>query len=206
MQERAYGCIPSVIDGTEYIVEVDDKIELPDEFSWRENLPPVRNQGSTQTCVCQSLTCVLDVLTNELNDTPNVCNNFSIDELYAQRSNKNREGMTFKDALHYLRHHGLNNQKILSYSKINDVNALKYALVAFGPCVSGLPVYSASRINFWENRGSFCGGHAITIVGYDKAGFIIRNSWGEEWADRGYVHINYEDFAKCAFESWTVTF
>lgn len=36
------------------------------------------------------------------------------------------------------------------------------------------------------------GGHAVTIVGYDDRGFLIKNSWGESWADGGYATILYD--------------
>lgn len=37
------------------------------------------------------------------------------------------------------------------------------------------------------------GGHAVLIVGYDdtKKVFIVRNSWGESWGDKGYFYIPY---------------
>lgn len=46
------GCIESKLDGTEHIFTVDDKIEIPREFSWKDTMPPVRNQGLSTTCVC----------------------------------------------------------------------------------------------------------------------------------------------------------
>lgn len=36
------------------------------------------------------------------------------------------------------------------------------------------------------------GGHAVTIVGYDERGFIIKNSWGTEWGDGGYARIAFD--------------
>lgn len=36
------------------------------------------------------------------------------------------------------------------------------------------------------------GGHAVTIVGYNDHGFIIKNSWGVDWADKGYAIVNYD--------------
>lgn len=36
------------------------------------------------------------------------------------------------------------------------------------------------------------GGHAVTIVGYDEDGFIIKNSWGENWGDKGYGWISFD--------------
>ena len=200
------GCTPSVMDGTEHVLTIDDKIELPDEFSWQDAMPPVRNQGMSSTCVCQSLTGILDFYHNEKAGTPNVCNNFSIDELYSIRADKNANGMTFKEALHYLRHHGLNGEKILSYSKVNSMAVAKYAIMMFGPIVGGFPVYSGSNPEFWRKRGFFQGGHAVTLVGYTKTGFIIRNSWGTGWGTRGHVILPYEEFESCCFEAWTITY
>ena len=38
------------------------------------------------------------------------------------------------------------------------------------------------------------GGHAVAAVGYDDAAqcFIIRNSWGAGWGDRGYCYMPYQ--------------
>lgn len=40
--------------------------------------------------------------------------------------------------------------------------------------------------------GLFNGGHAVTIVGYNDEGFIIKNSWGRSWGDHGYAVISYD--------------
>jgi len=41
------------------------------------------------------------------------------------------------------------------------------------------------------------GGHALLAVGFDddKQVFIVRNSWGEEFGDKGYCYIPYEFFS-----------
>lgn len=199
------GFVQSTMDGTEHVVNVDEKIALPVEFSWKGVMPPVRNQGSSYTCVCQSLTCVLDFIRNSKNQTDGKCNNFSINELFDSRADKKAPGMTFKEALHYLRHHGLGGEKINAYAKVNSSLMAKYALVMFGPIVAGFPVYSANQYaKFWLSGGQFEGGHAITIVGYTEEGFIIRNSWGTSWANGGYIVMPYEDFDKYCYEAWTV--
>jgi C1A family cysteine protease len=40
------------------------------------------------------------------------------------------------------------------------------------------------------------GGHAVVCVGYDdaKQAFIVRNSWGTGWGDKGYFYMPYEFF------------
>jgi Papain family cysteine protease len=40
------------------------------------------------------------------------------------------------------------------------------------------------------------GGHAVVLVGYDATGWIVRNSHGEAWGDRGYATMPY------GYEGW----
>ena len=47
-------------------------------------------------------------------------------------------------------------------------------------------------------------GHAMTIVGYDDnkygGAFRVLNSWGTEWADKGFVWMRYKDYVQwCAY-------
>lgn len=46
------------------------------------------------------------------------------------------------------------------------------------------------------------GGHAMTVVGYNAEGFIVRNSWGAGWNDDGHCVWPYADFGK-HWEIWT---
>ena len=45
-------------------------------------------------------------------------------------------------------------------------------------------------------------GHAIAIVGYNEEGFIIQNSWGGKWGNRGFALLPYEDFLIHATDVW----
>ena len=42
------------------------------------------------------------------------------------------------------------------------------------------------------------GGHAVSLVGYTKKHFIVRNSWGDDWGDAGFGYASNE-YAKIAF-------
>lgn len=42
------------------------------------------------------------------------------------------------------------------------------------------------------------GGHAVSLVGYTKDYFIVRNSWGTSWGDNGFAYASYE-YTKAAF-------
>ena len=49
------------------------------------------------------------------------------------------------------------------------------------------------------------GGHAVCIVGYTPEHFIVRNSWGEDWGDRGFGYAT-NDYIEAAFtEAYGVT-
>lgn len=52
------------------------------------------------------------------------------------------------------------------------------------------------------------GAHAFALVGYDSEGFLVVNSWGEEWGgfgDRpGVAHWRYEDWADSIIDAWVL--
>ena len=114
--------------------------------------------------------------------------------------------MTCKGAFKYLIDNGVDYKdghiKLSKYYKVNSGPALKHAIVANGPCIGVLPVYN-DYMEFWKNTGDFLGYHAISIVGYDENGFIIRNSWGSGYGKKGYTYIKNEDLNKFA-EIWTL--
>jgi len=46
------------------------------------------------------------------------------------------------------------------------------------------------------------GGHAFAIVGYDREGFLVLNSWGRGWGDAGLAVLGYEDWLDHAMDCW----
>ena len=72
-----------------------------------------------------------------------------------------------------------------------------------GPCVASIKLKTKNRINeFWEGENHL-GNHAIAIVGYNKDGFIIRNSWGKSYGNNGYYILPYNKFHN-VIECWTI--
>jgi C1A family cysteine protease len=43
-------------------------------------------------------------------------------------------------------------------------------------------------------------GHAVTIVGYTPERFIVRNSWGTNWGDKGFAYASL-GYAQEAFRA-----
>lgn len=89
--------------------------------------------------------------------------------------------------------------KIDKYYKLTSLSQVKDALVKGFTVAFGISLYES----FWKHKKGLIpvpgsdenqeGGHAMLIVGYDdtKKHFIIRNSWGSRWGDRGYCYIPY---------------
>lgn len=46
------------------------------------------------------------------------------------------------------------------------------------------------------------GGHAIALVGYNEDGFILQNSWGNNWGLNGFALLTYDDFAAHVTDLW----
>jgi cathepsin B len=77
---------------------------------------------------------------------------------------------------------------------------IRNELYVWGPVASAFKVYpdfytfdAKNEIYEWNGEGEQVGGHAIEIVGWgidnDKPYWIIENSWGEEWGDKGFFKM-----------------
>jgi len=84
----------------------------------------------------------------------------------------------------------------------NDVTSMKSALAQGYPFVVGIVVYQSFESNEVAQTGLVpmptetdqeLGGHAVVCVGYDdnRRLWIMRNSWGTEWGDKGYFYLPY---------------
>lgn len=93
----------------------------------------------------------------------------------------------------------------LQYRRIpdNDLNLMKACLASGFPFVFGFAVYESFEslgvartgvVPLPKIQESMLGGHAVLAVGYDdsKEQFIIRNSWGDKWGDKGYFYLPYQ--------------
>jgi C1A family cysteine protease len=104
--------------------------------------------------------------------------------------------------------------RILHYGSVSaTVSAIKDALVNYGPLVTTFSVYadffSYHGGIYTYTTGTYQGGHAVLIVGYDDVNqcFIVKNSWGTGWGEAGYFRIAYNQMSSPTyFGSGTLTY
>ncbi len=54
----------------------------------------------------------------------------------------------------------------------------------------------------WDESAEILGGHAFALVGYNRHGFILQNSWGESWGNLGFAILGYEDWLENGRDAW----
>ena len=189
------GFIASGYDPRDVEIQAES-MKLPSSYTYDPFIHKVKDQGRTSKCVPYSISYALELM-NECNDKKV---KVDIDKIYDMRSNEG-EGMMIRDALSILKHNECGCDKISLYGKLTNEKAIKYSLVANGPCIMALPVHSSDRC-FWRGREDM-GGHAICCIGYNDYGFILLNTWGAAWGDFGQVTLPYDEI-NTIIECWGI--
>ena len=112
---------------------------------------------------------------------------------------------------------GLNHQAA-SYARVQQtLGQMKGCLADGYPFVFGFTVYDrfesdavakTGKVPLPSHGENVLGGHAVMAVGYDdsKQTFIVKNSWGTGWGDKGYFYMPYSYLtdADLSTDFWTV--
>jgi predicted chitinase len=54
----------------------------------------------------------------------------------------------------------------------------------------------------YDGKPSRSGGHAFALVGFNRTGFVMQNSWGDDWGAGGFAVISYADWMAHAMDVW----
>ena len=108
-------------------------------------------------------------------------------------------------------------QALEAHNIHQDVTSMKTCLAYGFPFVVGIAVYSSFEsqavattgiVPMPDRKEQCLGGHAVLVVGYTSDNhWIVRNSWGTSWGQKGYFTIPYLyllDSNLCS-ELWTIT-
>lgn len=55
----------------------------------------------------------------------------------------------------------------------------------------------------YHGQRSRSGGHAFALVGFNRDGFVVQNSWGRSWGADGFAVLTYADWLAHAMDAWT---
>jgi hypothetical protein len=106
-------------------------------------------------------------------------------------------------------------RKVSAYFNLQrDLSHWRVWLATKGPILAGVQVdetwidapHDGTAITQFRSE-TVKGGHAVCIVGYREDGaFIVRNSWGTDWGERGFAYLS-PDYVSSSFfqESYGVT-
>lgn len=181
-------------------------------------LTPVKNQSDCGSCWAFSVVGAMEAKYNIQEDNPSL--DIDLSEQYLV-SDCYREGSCdaglYWLTLNYIKKSGITDEACYPYQgrnssceercsdwkerlwKITDSsvvfperNTMKRALIEKGPLI----VYI--NMKGWNPETYTCSlglsNHCVIIIGYnDKEGvWIVKNSWGPSWGDKGYFKVNYE--------------
>ena len=92
-----------------------------------------------------------------------------------------------------LSHVKVANWRVLSSDNVKNAEGqLEYLLHHYGPVSVGIDSKNWDNYRGGVYRASMCGkdiDHAVTIVGYTKKYWVIKNSWSRFWGLGGYLHL-----------------
>ena len=89
--------------------------------------------------------------------------------------------------------------RISTYFSIDkdDVTNIKLALLRNGPLMVSIPWQSDFKLDCKNvlysksNCNAFRGYHAVVVYGWNEKGWLIQNSWGKNWGDKGRATYPY---------------
>lgn len=87
-------------------------------------------------------------------------------------------------------------QQIRSYARCYSENAIKHALMNYGPVLASVKWYDKYETDgkvIYMDPASGYGYHAIVIYGWNEQGWLCQNSWGKSWNGDGRFIYPFED-------------
>jgi C1A family cysteine protease len=217
--KHKYGLIPDDVDERDYMYgRIFAVGAVPKSVDLRLMQSPVKNQGQTPACVGFSSASMKDYQEGlEHKRLFDFDGGWVYDEC-KKIDGYSGEGTQIRYAMRVLADEGCQEvggavEKkycVKNYARISTKPEMKHALATSGAFVIGVDVYQSFEdtadgvIPVPGPDDQYLGGHAICVVGYDdtKKWFIVKNSWGPDWGDKGYCYLPYNFIDGYARDMW----
>lgn len=151
------------------------------QVDYRSEMPVVKDQGIDGNCLAYAVAAMMEWKGSKDNALKDY---YSPQFIFDNRQDLNE--LDIKDIERVIKTKAI---------RINTIEETKTALSENGPCIINVQMYNrTTRIWYPLDSRLVIGMHSMLIVGYNWDGFILRNSWGENWGDEGYCIFPYTDW------------
>ena len=228
--ERKYGFIQSPKDLRDYkINKIYRNIDLPTAFEVVHS--DIKDQGMVNSCVAHSVAEVLETRDGNKYSTGWIYGYRPLN-YYQGEGMVTLEALKTISNIGYLKYDDLDvniemneakdivdkninvyrdrasKRKIASYARLNSINEIKQALYTSNKPVLLAIMVGANGIELDDKYiayipTEYSGGHQMVCFGWNEYGFLIQNSWGEDWGNKGTFILPYE---YPIAESWLIKF
>lgn len=205
-----------------------------DAFAWSSNLAPIRNQGSCGSCWAFAAVSTIETSNTLINGGQSDlaeqhalscsgagnCGGGWYTTVYDWLGG-GKDGLQTEQSLPY---QGRDDQCSTSGSTpyeiatwgwvdpvdiqptVDDIKASMCKYGAITAAVAATPAFIAYGGGVFDERSSSQINHAVTLVGWDdsKGAWLMRNSWGTNWGEDGYMWIEYGSNSIGSYAAWTM--
>jgi cathepsin L len=93
------------------------------------------------------------------------------------------------------------------FNQMPSVEKLKSALIEHGPLAVSINsdyCFSVYKGGVFNGRNNNSVNHIVVLIGWDddRRAWLIKNSWGKDWGERGYAWVEYESNNVGLFAAW----
>lgn len=191
------------------VIKFGSRIEHPDELLLGGYTTPVEDQGSKPYCAAYSASSFAESILwrkngyrTEIDPDPLYFHAKTID------GDPTGDGTYLEctlDALLQKKYFDRKTCKVKTFGGSvfgfgDGLTSVKNAIHRYGVCIAGFDItgewFNPKGAVIRGDGSKSQGGHAVTLVGYDKGGVLILNSWGKSYAKNGFVYITNKAFEK----------
>jgi cathepsin L len=203
-------------------------------FAWSDSLAPIRNQGSCGSCWAFAAVSTIETSNALINggqsdlaeqhalscSNAGSCSGGWYTTVYDWLGG-GKDGLQTEQSLPYA---GRDNKCSTSGATPYDIDTwgwvdpidiqptvddIKASMCKYGAitvAVAATPAFIAYGGGVFNERSKTQINHAVTLVGWDdsKSAWLLRNSWGTNWGEDGYMWIDYKSNSVGAYAAWTM--